>query len=576
MRKSVVPIAVLALAAACSDVSSPPQARRVVQHPGGVAPIYAKAGGIPGQYIVVLKDDVDDQNSAEGQLVGQNGGTLTYSYRHALKGFAARLSTDAVARVARDPRVRYIEQDQPVHAIVTQTPATWGLDRIDQRALPLNNSYIYNADGTGVTVYIIDTGIRFDHVEFGGRAVTGVDEVTPGGTAADCNGHGTHVAGTVGGTTYGVAKKVKLVAVRVLDCSGSGTFSGVTAGVDWVTGQKQANPTVPMAANMSLGGGATQALDDAVARSTAAGVVHVVAAGNSSADACTQSPARAPSAITVGATDDTDTRASFSNYGTCLDIFAPGVNITSAWYTTATATNTISGTSMASPHTAGAAALYLQTNPSASVATVTSALTTNATAGAVIDPGPGSPNLLLYTGFISAAPQPPVADFTFTCNLLSCSFDGSPSTAQPTATYTWAWGDATPNGSGKTATHSYATSGTYNVTLTVTDAIGTSSKTKAVTVSNAPPPTPKPVADFTFSCTMLTCNFTNTSTAQTNATWSWSFGDGTPNSTVKSPSHTYALPGTYNVTLTATDAGGTSSVTKPVTVANCSNGDGEC
>lgn len=571
MRRLVLAGVLPLLAVACADGPTPPAERPVAITQ---APVLARAGGLPDRYIVVLRDDVGDQGQMEDQ-VGQNGGQVSHSYRHALRGFAARLSAGAVARLAQDPRVRYIEQDQPVYATVVQTPATWGIDRIDQRALPLSNSYTYNATGAGVRVYILDTGILFGHSEFGGRAVSGTDQITPGGTGADCNGHGTHVAGTVGGSTYGVAKGVQLVAVRVLDCSGSGSWAGVTAGIDWVTGQKQANPSVPMAANMSLGGGASQAVDDAVTRSTTAGVTYAVSAGNSSANACTQSPARTPSAITVGATDRTDTRASFSNFGTCVDIFGPGVDITSSWYTSPTATNTISGTSMSSPHVAGAAALYLQTNPSASAAAVASALTTNATLNVVKSPGSGSPNRLLYTGFISAAPQPPVADFTFTCSTLTCNFDGSLSSAQPNATYSWAWGDATANGSGKTASHTYAASGTYNVTLTVTDAYGTSSKTKAVTVSSSPPPTPAPVANFTFACSSLSCTFTNTSTAQPNATWVWVWGDGTPNSTARSPSHTFARAGTYQVKLTATDAGGTSSVTKAVTVST-SECDGEC
>jgi len=406
-----------------------------------------------------------------------------------------------------------------------------------------------------VTVYIIDTGINLTHSDYSGRAFTGVDKVTAGGTAADCNGHGSHVAGTVGGTLYGVAKKVKLVAVRVLDCSGSGSNSGVIAGIDWVT----ANRVLPAAANMSLGGGFSATLNSAVDRSTAAGVTYAIAAGNSTADACNSSPASAASGITVGATDINDAFASFSNFGTCVHINAPGVNITSAWIGSNTATNTISGTSMAAPHVGGTAALYLQVNPSATPSQVRSALTSNATASKISGVPAGTPNLLLYSGFISAGPQPPVANFTYSCTQLACNFDASSSTAQPGATYSWAFGDAT-SGSGKTTSHIYAATGSYSVTLTVTDANGTSTKTQTVTVSNAPAP---PVASFTYTCTGFNCSFNANGT--TGATsYSWNFGDG-GTATGVTTSHTFLSRTTFTVTLTATGAGGSSSTSKLIT-----------
>ena len=364
-----------------------------------------KPSAIDGRYIVVFDKEVSAATARAARLdVRALGAKVLHRYDHVLDGFSARLSQRAIEALRSNPNVAYIEADSRVTASDTQSPATWGLDRIDQRNRPLSNSYTYNATGTGVTAYIIDTGIRLSHTQFGGRAVSGFDAVD-GGSADDCNGHGTHVAGTVGGSTHGVAKNVRLVAVRVLNCQGSGTNSGVIAGVDWVTGNHLAGR--PAVANMSLGGGANTALDSAVNNSINDGVSYAVAAGNSSANACNSSPARIGAAMTVGSTTSSDARSSFSNYGTCLDVFAPGSSITSTWHTSNTATNTISGTSMASPHVAGVAALYLQGGPGASPATVRNAIVNSATPGVLSGVGSGSPNLLLYTLFGSAPPPPP-------------------------------------------------------------------------------------------------------------------------------------------------------------------------
>ena len=345
------------------------------------------ATAVPGSYIVVLKAG----KTGGDRIAGKFGGTVARSFGTVLNGFEARMSESAAKRLAADPSVAYVEQNQTVSLLGTQTGATWGLDRIDQRNRPLNGTYTYPRTASNVHAYIIDTGIRFSHNDFGGRATSGYDAVD-GGSADDCNGHGTHVAGTVGGATYGVAKAVQLVAVRVLNCSGSGTTAGVIAGVNWVT----SNAIKPAVANMSLGGGVSTSLDNAVATSISRGVTYALAAGNSSANACNSSPARVASAITVGATTSTDAKASYSNYGTCLDLFAPGSSIKSAWYTSSTATNTISGTSMASPHTAGAAALVLSANPSFTPAQVRDSLVNNATANVVTNAGSGSPNRLLF------------------------------------------------------------------------------------------------------------------------------------------------------------------------------------
>ncbi len=359
-----------------------------------VVPSSAKAQEkIDGQYIVVLKDHASGERAKEKART-RGGRIQRESFGRVLNGFTAKLDSQALEAVQQDPAVDYVEQDQVVRLDTTQSNATWGLDRLDQRDLPLTTTYSYDKTGSGVTAYIIDTGIRLSHNDFGGRATSGYDAID-GGSADDCNGHGTHVAGTVGGTTYGVAKGVRLVAVRVLDCGGSGSNSGVIAGVNWVTSNHAAGQ--PAVANMSLGGGASTALDQAVSNSIADGVTYALAAGNSNANACNSSPARTPNAITVGATTSSDARASYSNYGTCLDVFAPGSNITSAWSTSNTATNTISGTSMASPHVAGAAAVYLEANPGATPAQVASALSAAATTGKVTSPGSGSPNRLLYS-----------------------------------------------------------------------------------------------------------------------------------------------------------------------------------
>ncbi|MFE9590725.1 S8 family peptidase [Streptomyces sp. NPDC006294] len=351
------------------------------------------ATAVPGSWIVVLKDGTT--------RAADLGVAPRHTYRSVLSGFSAAMSSAKAKALAADPRVAYVEQNSTVRLNDTQPNATWGLDRIDQRDLPLSKTYTYDTSASNVNAYIIDTGIRTSHSDFGGRASVGTDTVGGGQNGQDCQGHGTHVAGTVGGKNHGVAKSVNLIAVRVLDCDGSGTTAGVIAGVDWVT----ANAQMPAVANMSLGGSASASLDDAVKKSIASGVSYSVAAGNGlpilgiPANACNYSPARVPEAITVGATDSSDRRASFSNYGTCLDLFAPGVDITSAWKDSDTATSTISGTSMAAPHTAGAAALYLSSHPTATPAQVRDALVTGATSGKVVNPMWGSPNKLLYSRF---------------------------------------------------------------------------------------------------------------------------------------------------------------------------------
>jgi len=388
-RRSFVPVLVLAIGTACADATSPSGSSRL-------APLLEPTMNmgtqlVAGEFIVVLQDDADVGDGA--RRAEARGGQVVAQWAHALRGYAVRGGPGLILDLRSDPNVQYVEQVQEYSISTTQSPATWGLDRIDQRTLPLNNSYSYTNTGAGVRAYIIDTGIRITHNEFGGRATWGAKFA--GGPPDDCNGHGTHVAGTVGGSTYGVAKGVSLVAVKVLNCAGSGTTTGVVSGIDWV----KANAVKPAVANMSLGGGISSAIDNAVNSAVTSGVTFAVAAGNSNANACNYSPARAGAAITVGATTSTDARASYSNFGTCLDIFAPGSSITSAWKSSNTATNTISGTSMASPHVAGVAALYLQGNPGASPATVVGALVGNATSGAVSNAGAGSPNKLLFTNY---------------------------------------------------------------------------------------------------------------------------------------------------------------------------------
>jgi subtilisin family serine protease len=361
-----------------------------------VTPAVLAAGS--AEYIVVLRDGASSKVVA-GAHGKRLGASVKHVYGHALQGYAARLDASQLADVRADPAVAYVVPDGIATIDTTQSGATWGLDRIDQRKLPLSGTFTYNNTGAGVTAYVIDTGVRISHTEFGGRATSGWDFVDGDADASDCNGHGTHVAGTIGGATYGVAKGVSLVAVRVLDCGGSAPWSVIIAGIDFVTADHQAGE--PAVANMSLGGGANLAVDQAVRNSIADGVSYALAAGNSNAPACAFSPARVAEGMTSGASTSTDRKASFSNWGSCMDWFAPGQAITSAWRSSDTATNTISGTSMASPHTAGVAVLYLQSSPSASPAAVHKALG-SATTRKVISGlhrllNPGTPNLLLFT-----------------------------------------------------------------------------------------------------------------------------------------------------------------------------------
>ncbi|MFG1778790.1 S8 family serine peptidase [Micromonospora sp. NPDC049051] len=496
-RSVLVGVATLAMVATAAPA--------MAAEPVGTIRAAGGATAVADSYIVVFKDNsvaTSSVGDTAQRLVGRHGGAVARTYGAALRGFEVKVNAKAAARIAADPAVAYVEQNHTVSIAGTQTnPPSWGLDRIDQRALPLNSSYTYPNTASNVHAYIIDTGIRFSHSDFGGRAVSGYDAVD-GGSADDCNGHGTHVAGTVGGSAYGVAKGVQLVGVRVLNCSGSGTNAGVIAGVDWVT----ANAVKPAVANMSLGGGANTSLDTAVRNSINSGVSYGLAAGNDSGgNACNTSPARTAEGITVGSTTNTDARSSFSNIGTCLDIFAPGSSITSAWYTNDTATNTISGTSMATPHVVGAAALVASANPSWTPQQVRDYLVNNATDNAVTSPGTGSPNKLLYV--VNGDTPPPTNDF-------SVSVSPTSGSTAPGGSVTATVGTATTNGSaqsvslsasglpsGATASFSPATvtsgasstltistsastpPGTYPVTVTGTATSGSKTATYSLTVT---------------------------------------------------------------------------------------------
>ncbi len=447
----------IALAALSSAGAAPPSSTQAAPP---AAKFLRTAKAIPGEYLVVLKGapsatlaaDLGASSAAAiasmelavhaqiDSLAAKHAAAVTRRYSAALLGFAARMSEADARALSEDPAVAFVEENGVVHAsAVLQGSPTWGLDRVDQPSLPLDTRYLQLGQGEGATIYIIDTGILPTHAQLTGRVLPGFSVVEDGRGTSDCSGHGTHVAGTAAGTTYGVAKKAKVVPVRVLDCNGDGTNQGVVDGINYVAGKR-----TPMAvANLSLGGDASLAVDQATAAAVAAGVVMVVAAGNENVDACTSSPARAPSAITVGATDRLDVRSSFSNFGACVDLSAPGTDITSAWISSDTDTNTISGTSMASPHVAGAIAAFRAANPTATPAQIAAAITAKAFANKIVDPK-GSPNLLLNTRFVDALP-PEVTlaspasgkethqDFTLKLKIaednlesLSISYDGAP------------------------------------------------------------------------------------------------------------------------------------------------------
>ncbi|GIJ49530.1 hypothetical protein Val02_64160 [Virgisporangium aliadipatigenens] len=515
LRRSGFLIAAAALAVAAGTPASAAPAEGTILDAGG-------ATAIADSYIVVLNDLAVSSAGVQAtatSLATQYNATVARTYQHALRGFAANMSADAARKLAADPTVRYVTQNHTVQASGTQAPTpSWGLDRIDQRALPLNNSYTYPTLASTVRAYIVDTGINFGHNDFGGRAVSGRDTIDNDNDATDCQGHGTHVSGTVGGNTYGVAKGVTLVGVRVLNCSGSGTWDQVIAGIDWVTGDH--DPGELAVANMSLGGGLNTALNQAVTNSIADGVTYGVAAGNENgSNACQVSPASTPNAITVGATTNTDARASYSNIGTCLDIFAPGSGITSAWIGGATNTNTISGTSMATPHVVGAAALVLAQNPSYTPAQVASKLSNDATPNVVTSPGTGSPNKLLYVdnsglpaSDFSVAVSPTagstnaggsvtatVSTATTGGSAQSVAFSASGLPSGATATFS-----PTSVTSGGSSTLTIATSastpgGTYPVTITGTGSSAVKTATYTLTVVGAPGCSGTNSQDYTIS-----------------------------------------------------------------------------
>jgi subtilisin family serine protease len=522
-------------------------------------------GAVEGSYIVTLDGAASTAASAKasatakaGDLATRYGGKVGHVYSAALRGFSVRMSEAQARRLAADPSVRRVEQNAVAHAV-----ETWGLDRADQRDLPLDNSYTAPNDGSGVTAYVVDTGLDLDHPGYGGRASSGYDFIDNDGDASDCQGHGTHVGGTIGSGTHGIAKNVKLVAVRVLDCSGSGSWDAIIGGIDWVTDH------APQAAvgNMSIGGSRSSAVNDAVTGSVNAGVAWAVAAGNEGQDACNVSPASATGVLTVGASDNQDRRSVWSgtqgsNYGSCVELFAPGTNITST--TNGGGSGQMSGTSMASPHVAGALVLATSASPAISVADANAKVVNTATTGKITDLK-GSPNKLLYVrdlGGGGGQPGNPTASFTANCPAtgLACTFDGAGS-ADPDgsiASYAWDFGDGR-TGTGVRPSHTYATAGTYPVKLTVTDNSGRTGTTTRQVQVGSPPSGGAPRASFTVFCQWAACSFDGTGSTDPDndiASYAWNFGDGQTGSGSRT-SHSYPNRQlTYSAQLTVTDRAG--------------------
>jgi len=497
----------IALLVGCSSDTRLPTA---IGQPGDGAPaeppppaaIAIQSELIPGQYLVTFVDTVSDVPGLARRLAAQHGTDTLATWTAAIKGFAVRIPDQAVDALRKNPNVKSIEQDAVVgvEGSGTQSAAPWSLDRLDQLRMPLNGTYSYASDGAGVNVYIIDSGVRTTHRDLAGRAFGAFTAIADGNGTDDCLGHGTGVADVVAGSTYGVAKAAKVYAVRVVDCSGNSAYSALVSGIDWVT----KNRVLPAVANVSIAGSTSSTVNTAVENSIAAGVVYTVAAANYSADACNYSPASARSALTVAAstrdiTSSYDVQASYSNYGPCVDLYAPGSAIRSATNTSDTATTVWSGTSFASPHVAGVAALYLSANPSASPSQVASAILGSAGTNLVGSAGAGTPNLLLQSGVVGgAAPPPPdtttappppppsstpTATFTVNgCPRSNCTLDGSASTsASGIASYAWNFGDggtSSVSSSGAKVSHAYASKGTYTVTLSVVDNVGQTASLK--------------------------------------------------------------------------------------------------